>query len=78
MIVESMERSRPRHRRALPALARTPVGLVGAVQQPEQVAGIMGSAGEFGVHAGGTHTGGGLVGSFGVWKLQRPARLLHR
>jgi Dolichyl-phosphate-mannose-protein mannosyltransferase len=28
MIVESMERSRPRHRRALPALARTPVGLV--------------------------------------------------
>ncbi len=28
MIVESMERSRPRHRSALPALARTPVGLV--------------------------------------------------
>jgi 4-amino-4-deoxy-L-arabinose transferase-like glycosyltransferase len=28
MIVESMERSRPRHRPALPALARTPVGLV--------------------------------------------------
>ena len=27
MIVESMERSRPRHRPVLPALARTPVGL---------------------------------------------------
>jgi hypothetical protein len=36
---------------------------VGAVQQAHQVAGVGGWAGGFGVHAGGTHTGGGLVGS---------------
>ena len=35
---------------------------VGAVQQAQQIA----EAGGVGVHAGGTHTGGGLVGSFGV------------
>jgi hypothetical protein len=39
---------------------------VGAVQRTEHVAGAAGRAGAVGVHAGGTHTGGGLVGSFGV------------
>src|SRR5919204_2771184 len=38
-------------------------GAVGAVQQAQQVAGVVGWAGGFGVHAGGTHTSGGLVGS---------------
>jgi hypothetical protein len=51
---------------------------VGAVQQTHQVAGVGGWAGGVGVHAGGTHTSGGLVWLFGVWKLQRPARLPHR
>jgi hypothetical protein len=51
---------------------------VGAVQQAQQVAGVGGGAGGVGVHAGGTHTGGGLVWLSGVWKLQRPARLPHR
>src|SRR6266542_1965124 len=36
---------------------------VGAVQQAQQVARVGGRAGRFGVHAGGTHTSGGLVGS---------------
>jgi hypothetical protein len=50
---------------------------VGAMQHAEHVAGTPGRAGAVGVHAGGTHTDGGLVGSFGVWKLQRPTRLLR-
>jgi hypothetical protein len=50
---------------------------VGAVQLAEQVAGVVGWAGGFGVHAGGTHTLGGLVGSVVLWKASA-ARLLHR
>jgi hypothetical protein len=50
---------------------------VAARQQPKHLAGAAGRAGAVGVHTGGMHTSGGLVGSFGVWKLQRPARLLR-
>jgi hypothetical protein len=45
---------------------------VGAVQAAQQVAGILGWAGGFGVHAGGTHTGGGLVGSVVLGRLSDP------
>jgi hypothetical protein len=41
---------------------------VGAVQQPGHIARATGRAGGFGVHAGGTHTSGGLVGSAVLWK----------
>jgi hypothetical protein len=45
---------------------------VRAVEQPEQVAGATRRAGGFGVHAAGTRTGGGLVGSAVLWKAPAP------
>jgi hypothetical protein len=52
---------------------------VGAVQQPGHVAGAAGAgrAGGIGVHAGGTHTGGGLVGRLVCESFERPTRLLR-
>jgi hypothetical protein len=41
---------------------------VRAVEQAQQVAGATGGTARFGVHAAGTHTSGGLVGSAVRWK----------
>jgi hypothetical protein len=50
---------------------------VGAVQQPQQVAGVASRARALGVHAGGTHAGAASWGRCGR-KLQRPTRLLRQ
>jgi hypothetical protein len=49
---------------------------VGAVQQPGHIAGAAGGATKVGVPAGG-RIPAAPRGSFGVWKLQRPTRLLR-
>ena len=61
-------------RRRRPALAgqqdhdQPGADAVGPIQQPSHVARAAGRARGVGVHAGGTHTSGGLVGSTVLWK----------